>query len=166
MRQVIVRAVDISVPATRQGARPRGKAILKVISAALILAACVPLPRSEPGIPDERLAPIEVGKTTQGEIQTILGEPTIIWESERIWVYEEGPSGAFLWIIPGVPASAIFLTELGDDVVIMRFDEGGTVERLDRRTAPVNRRHYGKFLRAWLAEGEGGPGAGGKSPTN
>jgi hypothetical protein len=137
-----------------------------VISAALILAACVPLPRSEQSIPDERLAPIEVGKTTQGEIQTILGEPTIIWASERIWVYEEGPSGAFLWIIPGVPVSAIFLTELGDDVIIMRFDESGRVERLDRRTAPANQRHYGKFLRAWLAEGEDGPAAAGQNPAN
>ena len=166
MRQEIVRAADISDPATRQGARPRARAILTVISAVLILAACVPLPRGKPGIPDERLAPIEVGKTTQGEVQAILGEPTVIWEPERVWVYEEGPSGAFLWIIPGIPASAIFLTELGDDVVIMRFDQGGRVERLNRRTAPVNRRHYGRFLRAWLAEGEGASKSGGESPAN
>lgn len=160
MRQAILRQAGVAwVIAWR-------KPLLAAISAVLILAGCVPLPRSEPGIPDERLAPIEVGKTTQGEVKAILGEPTIIWESERVWVYEEGPSGAFLWIIPGVPASAIFLTELGDDVVIMRFDEGGRVERLDRRTAPANRRHYGKFLRAWLAEGEGASDAGGESPAN
>jgi hypothetical protein len=42
--------------------------------------------------------------------------------------------------------------DLGEDVVIMRFDEEGRIERLDRRTGPLFRENYGDFLRAWLAE--------------
>ena len=125
---------------------------LAAVSAASIMTACIPVPRLEPGITDEDLAPIEMGKTTRAEVEAVLGEPGIIWETEGIWVYEEGPSGAFLWVIPGHYSAAVFLTELGEDVVIMRFDEGDRIERLDRRTGPLIRQNYGDFLRAWLAE--------------
>ena len=131
---------------------PHGRLILAAISAVSILTACVPVPRLDPGITDEQLAPIDMGTTTAAEVEAVLGEPDIIWKTERIWVYEEGPSGAFLWIIPGHYTVAVFLTELGEDVVIMRFDQDGRIERLDRRTGPLNRNNYGDFLRAWLAE--------------
>lgn len=128
------------------------------IVAALIMAACVPLPRGDPGITDQQLAPIELGRATRGDVEAALGRPTIIWETERIWVYEQGPSGAILWIVPAGYSAAIFLSELGEDVIIMRFDANGTVERLDRRVGPLNRRNYGKFLRSWLAEQGDGAG--------
>lgn len=120
------------------------------------MAACVPLPGGGDKISDEALAPIELGRATRGDVEAALGKPTVIWETERVWVYERGPSGAILWIVPGAYSAAILRTELGDDVVIMRFDTDGRVERLDRRVGPVNPRNYGKFLRSWLAEQGGG----------
>ncbi len=135
---------------------------LAAVSAASIMTACIPLPDLDPGITDEDLAPIEMGKTTHAEVEAVLGEPDIIWETERIWVYEEGPSGAFLWFIPGHYTAAVFLTELGEDVVLMRFDEEGRIERLDRRTGPLIRKNYGDFLRTWLAEQGDGTGSNGK----
>ena len=139
---------------TRQVRKPHGRLSLAAISAALILSACIPIPvpRLTPGISDEQLAPFEIGKTTRTEVEAVLGEPDIIWGTERIWVYEEGPSGTLFWLIPPHRQAGPFLTELGEDVVIMRFDEEGRVGRLDRRTGPFNRSNYGDFLRAWLAE--------------
>ncbi len=147
---------------TRQVRKPHGRLSLAAISAALILSACIPLPRLTPGISDEQLAPFEIGKTTRTEVEAVLGEPDIIWETERIWVYEQGPSGAFLWVIPGHYTAAVFLTELGEDVVIMRFDEEGRIERVDRRIGPLIRKNYGDFLRAWLAEQGDETGSNGK----
>lgn len=136
---------------TRQEGKPHGSLILAAISAASILTACVavPLPRLDPPrITDEQLVPIEMGKTTLAELEAVLGEPNIVWETERIWVYEEGPSGHILWVLPYGWA----VMDAGEDVVIMRFDEEGRIERLDRRTGPLFRENYGDFLRAWLAE--------------
>ena len=139
----------------RQGRKPNGRLILAAISASSILTACVmiPLPRLDaPRIADEQLVPIEMGKTTPAEVEAALGKPDIIWETERIWVYEEGPGSHILWIVGGGYSAAVGLIDLGDDVVIMRFDEEGRIERLDRRTGPLFRKNYGDFLRAWLAE--------------
>ena len=135
---------------TRQERKPLGRVILAAISVASVVTACViPLPRLDPPeISDEQLVPIEIGKTTPAEVEAALGKPDIIWETERIWIYEEGPSGHILW---GGNAN-VFMTDLGEDVVIMRFDEEGRIERLDRRTGPLSRHDYGDFLRAWLAE--------------
>mgnify|MGYP000027878634 CR=1 FL=1 len=86
--------------------------VLATIVAALVMAACIPMPGGGDKISDEALAPIEVGKATRGDVEAALGKPTIIWETERIWVYEQGPSGAILWIVPGGYSAAIFLLSL------------------------------------------------------
>ncbi len=135
---------------TRQERKPLGRVILAAISVASVVTACViPLPRLDPPeISDEQLVPIEIGKTTPAEVEAALGEPNIVWETERIWVYEEGPSGHILLV--GYMNARMM--DLGEDVVIMRFGEEGRIERLDRRTGPLSRHDYGDFLRAWLAE--------------
>ncbi len=139
----------------KEESKPHGRVILAAISAASILTACVmlPLPRLDPpGITDEQLAPIEMGKTTPAEVEAVLGEPDIIWDTERIWVYEVGPSGHIIWVAGGGYSFGGGMIDLGEDVVIMRFDEEGRVGRLDRRTGPLSRHDYGDFLRAWLTE--------------
>ncbi len=149
----------------KEESKPHGMVILAAISAASILTACVmlPLPRLDPPvISDEQLVPIEMGKTTTAEVEAALGKPDIIWETERIWVYEEGPGSHILWIVGGIYSAAVGLIDLGDDVVIMRFDEEGRIERLDRRTGPLIRKNYGDFLRTWLAEQGDETGSNGK----
>ncbi len=149
----------------REESEPHGRVILAAISAASIMTACgvvVPLPRLDsPRIADEQLVPIEMGKTTPAEVEAVLGEPDIIWETERIWVYEEGPSGHILWVAGGGYTAGGGLIDLGEDIVIMRFDEEGRVGRLDRRTGPLLRKNYGDFLRTWLAEQGDGTGSNG-----
>lgn len=136
--------------------------MLAVVSAAAILNACIPLPSMTPGISDQQLARIEMGITTDAEVKALLGSPNVIWETERIWVYKDRPSGAFLWVMPtGAYSAAIFMTELGDDVIIMRFDGECRIERLERRAGSILPL-TGKFLRSWLGEKGGETGSGDK----
>jgi hypothetical protein len=139
-------------PVSTRKQKLRGALLRSIISTAFLLTACIPLPRSDSGITDHQLSRIVAGETTSSEVEAILGRPTIIWESERVWVYEQGPSGAFLWVVPGGYTAAIFLMELGEDVVIMRFNEQNEIQRMDRRVGPLLRRNYGEFLREWLAD--------------
>ena len=119
------------------------------IAGNLFLSGCViPLPKNTEGISDEQLLTLKQGETSRMEVVAALGEPDIVWETERVIVYDEGPSGRLLWIIPGNYSAAFFLTELGEDVIIMRFDLMDRIERLERRTGPID----GDFLRGWLTE--------------
>ena len=113
------------------------------------LGGCViPLPNPPQRVSDEQLLTIKHGQTSRAEVVAVLGQPDVIWETERVFVYEEGPTIRLLWIIPGNYSAAFLLSELGEDIIIMRFDEADRIERLDRRTGPLN----GEFLRNWLAE--------------
>jgi hypothetical protein len=121
----------------------------------ILLNACVaiPIPRLEsPEIDQKQLKVIEIGTSTSAEIEAVLGEPDIIWKTERIWVYEQGPSGHILWIVAAGYSGGIAVTDLADDVVILRFDESDRIERIDCRTRPANPANFGNFLREWLAE--------------
>lgn len=91
-----------------------------------------------------------MGQTTRAEIVSTLGEPGLIWETERVFVYREGPNVRMLWIVPGGYSAGIFISDLGEDVIIMRFDTSNRVERLERRAGYID----GKFLRRWIGETE------------
>ena len=119
------------------------------ISGGTLLSGCViPLPKNTKGITDEQLLSIKQGQTNRAEVVAALGEPNVIWETERVLVYEEGPTVRLLWIIPGGYSAAFFMTDLGEDVIIMQFDKADRIERLERRSGSIN----GEFLRSWVAE--------------
>ena len=119
------------------------------IACGILLSGCaIPLPTDSKGITDEQLLSIHLGETNRAEVVAVLGEPNIIWETERVLVYQEGPSVRLLWIVPGGGSSSIFMTDLGEDVIIMRFDKADRIERLERRSGSID----GKFLRRWIAE--------------
>ena len=126
--------------------------VLRVLFLGLVvgsLGGCViPLPKNTEGIPDEQFLSLKQGQTSRAEVVAALGDPDIIWETERVLVYKEGPTRRFLWIIPGNYSAAFFLTELGEDFIIMRFDEADRIEHLDRRNGSLN----GDSLRNWLTE--------------
>ena len=93
----------------------------------------MPLPVNNDGINDEQLLAIELGETHREEVVAILGEPDIIWETERVLVYKERPAIRLLWIIPAGYTAAIGMSDLGDDVVIAQFDATNRARRLQRR---------------------------------
>jgi hypothetical protein len=93
---------------------------------------------------------ITMGKTSREEMVAALGEPSIIWETERVLVYTEGVSLRLLWIIP-YGEWRVFGQEVGEDIIIMRFDKSGRIERLEQHTyAFVD----GAYLRRWITENE------------
>lgn len=119
------------------------------IAGGTLLSGCaIPLPTNTEGITDEQLLSIKLGQTNRAEVVAVLGEPNVIWETERVLVYKEGPNVRLLWIVPGNYSAAFFMTDLGEDVIIMRFDKSDRIERLERRAGFIN----GKFLRSWVAE--------------
>ena len=147
---------------TRREQKPhRGRSVAAVL-AALILSACLVIPDPHPPkISDQQLAPIEIGKTTRADVEAAFGKPAIDWDTERVWVYKAGPSADLVLILFTIGRAAA-VAKLGDHLVIMRFDEEGRVDRLDRRTGPQKQRDYGDFLRAWLAEQSDKTGSGAK----
>ena len=115
----------------------------------IALTGCaMPLPVNNEGINDEQLLAIELGETHREEVVAILGEPDIIWETERVLVYKERPAIRLLWIIPAGYTAAIGMSDLGDDVVIVQFDATNRARRLQRRSGVIN----GDFLRRWVSE--------------
>ena len=90
--------------------------------------------------------------TPRDRVTAELGQPDVIWEPARVHVYEEGPSGGFIWVIPAGYSASIFITELGEDVVLIKYDENDKIEYIDRQVGPVSRSNYGNFLREWLAK--------------
>ena len=147
---------------TRREQKPHRRRSIAAVLAALILSACLVIPDPHPpNISDQQLAPIEIGKTTRADVEAAFGKPAIDWATERVWVYEAGPSADLVLILFTIGRAAP-VAKLGDHLVIMRFDEEGRVERLDRRIAPLQQRNYGDFLRAWLAEQTDKTGSGAK----
>ena len=119
------------------------------IVGATLLSSCIviPMPTGTENIDLEQHPTITLGQTSREEVVAALGEPSIIWETERVLVYTEGSSIGLFWIVPG----GFFANEVGDDILIMRFDQSDRLERLEKRT-------YlsldGAFLRRWIAEKE------------
>ena len=135
----------------RSKSRPLSVGLFLAVSIAggTLLSSCViPLPTNTEGITDEQLLSIKLGQTNRAEVVAVLGEPNVIWETERVLVYEEGPNVRLLWIVPGNYSAGFLMTDLGTDVIIMRFDKSDRIERLERRTGTID----GKFLRSWVAE--------------
>jgi len=119
------------------------------IAGGTLLGGCaIPLPTGTKGPTEQQLLSIKLGETNRTQVVAVLGEPNIIWETERVLVYEQGPSVKLLWIVPGGYSAAIFMTDIGEDVIIMRFDESDRIERLEQRSGNIN----GEFLRRWVAE--------------
>ena len=136
----------------RSKSQPLSIGLLLAVSIAgtTLLSSCivVPLGTDTENIDLEQHLTITMGKTSREEMVAALGEPSIIWETERVLVYTEGVSQRLLWI---VPYGGVFGHEVGEDIIIMRFDKSGRIERLEQHTyAFVD----GAYLRRWITENE------------
>ena len=145
-------------PNVSQGHRARrcGVAIMLLAGA----VSCAPAPQVNPVVSDLQIKMIEVGKTTHREILDIVGPPDTVWETERVWVYEEGPMRHFVVFPPGY-ITAGGARRLGADLFFIRFDEAYRVERVGHLQGPKGlRTTYGELLRNWLDEQEASPTSG------
>lgn len=147
---------------TRMPTRWRGRGRYGWLLLLLLAAACTPPATINPVVSDVQVEMIQPERTTHREILDIVGPPDTVWETERIWVYEEGPMRHFL-LIPPVYVGAGLARNMGADLFFIRFDEDYRVERVGRLQGETRLRDtYGDLLRRWLAEQVDASGAAAK----
>lgn len=89
--------------------------------------------------------------TTMGEVVERLGNPNIIWEDARVFVYHwDMRQGILFWA-----AGAYYTGSAGMEnipkhyLLLIRFDEQGRVVRFSRTTRPLSQ-PLADFLQQWL----------------
>jgi hypothetical protein len=99
--------------------------------------------------------------TTREEVIARLGNPNIIWEDARVFVYNwDMRQGILLWAIGGYGAGAAGLSDIEKHyLLLIQFDEQGKVQRFDRTTRPLMQSHS-IFLEEWLKKSPAYPPAG------
>ncbi len=130
-----------------------------LLSATLALAGCImlPIPTSEDkvlaGTPvaEAQLAFIEPGVTTQAEVVGRLGQPALVWEDARVFVYQwDMRQGILLWAVGAHVTGAAGKTDLpSHHQLLIRFDEGGRVKRFEHRKRPSGV-SVAQSIREWL----------------
>ena len=130
-----------------------------LLSMVLLQVSCimVPIPTKEnkvlAGTPvtKEQQSFIVPMQTTREEVVARLGNPDIIWEDARVFVYNwDMRQGMLLWAIGGYGAGAAGLSDIEKHyLLLIQFDEQGKVQRFERTTRPLMQ-SYSNFLEEWL----------------
>jgi outer membrane protein assembly factor BamE (lipoprotein component of BamABCDE complex) len=125
----------------------------------LTLTGCIVLPAADRGdgqgkyIESSSILFLEVGKTKRLDVVERLGEPDIIWETERIHVYRsERVVGHVLWALPTGPYTAAVggTDAIERRVLLIRFDAADIVQRFDFLELGSSE-SLGEVLRRWHA---------------
>lgn len=130
----------------------------------LLLASCVilPVPTKESkvlaGKPvnDEQLSFFKPKITTKKEVIEHLGNPNIIWEDARVFVYSwEIRQGILFWAAGAYYTGAAGMKDIPNHyLLIVRFDKQGRVVDFTRTTRPFFQ-PYADFLTEWLKNSSG-----------
>jgi outer membrane protein assembly factor BamE (lipoprotein component of BamABCDE complex) len=140
-----------------------------LLSATLLLAGCIvlPIPTGEDkvlaGTPvaEAQLTFVEPGVTTQAEVVERLGQPALVWEDARVFVYRwDMRQGILLWAVGAHVTGAAGKTDLpSHHQLLIRFDEAGRVQRFEHRKRPSGV-SVAQSIRAWLGLMEPAPAGG------
>ena len=174
-------------PSTAVSASRRGRLGLRaalaaaaLVTGALALSACEPSVQVHGHMPDpDSLGQIKVGATSRDQVRDLMGSPTSVGTfDDKLWYY----------ISRKTETGAFDQTELLDqEVVLIEFDEGGFVSRVEReqgiektqdvalvdRVTPTKGRELGFFEQILgnfgggrvTKKGKEGAGTLGRSPT-
>ena len=93
---------------------------------------------------------MHLGVTTKTDVALLLGEPDLIWEPERIYVYEWSRRRAEVLIIGEYATYGYTLKS--NEVLIVQFNERDRLARFDKMARPSNYEEYGIFLRNWARQ--------------
>lgn len=131
------------------------------LTAFLALTSCVvvPVPTKENTIlagkpvTEEQLAFLAVKITTKPEVIEHLGNPSVIWEDARVFVYNwEMRQGLLFWAVGAYYSGAAGMADIPKHyLLLIQFDEDDKVQRFERTVRPLTQ-SYADFLRAWLKE--------------
>lgn len=130
-----------------------------LLSATLALAGCImlPIPTSEDKVlagtqvAEAQLTFVEPGVTTQAEVVERLGQPALVWEDARVFVYQwDMRQGILVWAVGAHVTGAAGKTDLpSHHQLLIRFDEGGRVQRFEHRKRPSGV-SVAQSIREWL----------------
>jgi hypothetical protein len=135
--------------------RPCLRDILPLALIPLILTGCIviPIPIGEGYVSKGQevagpgMMSLQAGVTTRQDVLARLGEPRLVWDEERIVVYDWDRVNMLLfWAMTG---GANALTEVSTHhLLLIQFDAAGVVLRAERTTRPGDA-SFGAFLRSW-----------------
>jgi len=96
----------------------------------------------------EQLAFLERGPTSQNTVLQQLGNPNVIWEDEKLFVYFwDVRQGVLFW---AVYASGAGMTDIPKHyLLLIQFDDEERVKRFERTTRPPLK-HLIDFLADWV----------------
>ena len=137
--------------------------LLVLYGLALLQAGCMlPVPLSEnkvlagKSISEYRLSFLQSKSATRQDVEERIGKPDILWEDERVYVYDwDMRQGVLLYAMGGGYSGAAGLQEIPrHHLLIIRFDEQDRVADFARTTRPMLQ-PYANFLREWLSKSSG-----------
>ncbi len=124
----------------------------------LVLAGCVLLPIPLPEnkvlagkpVTEEQLSFLSSKDTTMQQVIDRLGNPNVIWEDTRIFVYHwEMRQGILFWAVGAYYSGAMGMMEIPKHyLLLIQFNEQDRIVRFDRVVRPLTQ-SYSDFLQAW-----------------
>jgi outer membrane protein assembly factor BamE (lipoprotein component of BamABCDE complex) len=149
-------ACDQAVPL---GRRVSFSAVLLLACVALLAGGCVvlPIPTGEDKVLEGRPVTefqqsfIKPGVTTREDVLKHLGQPFIIWEDARVFVYRwDMRQGIFVWLVTDGRQIAGDAHDVPKHyLLLIQFDGDNVVRRFERTTRPLSS-SAPDFLMDWV----------------
>ena len=136
-----------------------GAFALSFLSVMLLRESCIllPIPTEEDKIlagrpvTEAQLSFLVPKITTREEVVEHLGNPDIIWEDARVFIYNwEMRQGILFWAAGAYYSGGAGMKDITrHHLLLIQFDEQEKVQRFSRTTRPLAQ-SYADFLRGWL----------------
>lgn len=103
----------------------------------------------------EQLAFLKAGTTTQQEVMQQLGQPNIIWEDARVYVYHwDMRKGILFWAVGGASQGAMGggygMTDIPKHyMLLLQFDDASRLMRFEKTLRPMMQ-PLSEFLVDWI----------------
>jgi outer membrane protein assembly factor BamE (lipoprotein component of BamABCDE complex) len=133
--------------------------VFSLLCLMLLIESCVmvPVPTKEDKVlagnqvTDEQLSFLTAKITTKQEVIERLGNPNIIWEDVRVFVYKwDMRQGILFWAAGAHYQGAVGMNDIAKHyLLLIQFDEQGRILRFARMTRPLLE-PYADFITEWV----------------
>jgi len=132
--------------------------VVLLLCVLLLLNSCLimPIPTTEgkvlagKAVSEEQLSFLRPNITTKRDVIERLGNPNVIWEDVRIFVYNwDMRQGILFWAVGGYGSGAAGITDIPKRyVLLIEFNEHDRIQRFERTVRPLSR-SFTDFLKEW-----------------